>query len=108
MSDDDQFLNTQEAAGFCHLSPKSLMQMRKDGRGPRFLRPAGTLKFLYRKSDLVVWLEGKPPETPEHSLYRFRSWSMGRARIEQEAGRRLTDAEYAELCAISNKEVERE
>ena len=104
MSDDDQFLNAQEAAGFCRLSPKSLMQMRKDGRGPKFLRPAGTLKFLYRKSDLVAWLEGKPPETPEQRLYRFWSWSTGRARAEQEIGRSLTDADYAELCPRSDEE----
>jgi hypothetical protein len=108
MSDDDRFFNTQEAAGFCHLSPKSLMQMRKDGRGPKFLRPAGTLKFLYRKSDLVAWLEGKPAETPEQRLYRFWPRSTGRARTEQEVGRSLTDAEYAELCAISSKEVQRD
>jgi hypothetical protein len=84
---DDEFLNTDEAAAFCRLNPRSLVLMRKDGRGPRFMRPVGTLKFLYRKSDLEAWLDGRPPETPEQRTYRLWTWRTGKTALE------LTDPE---------------
>lgn len=57
---DTLYLTTPEAAEFLRLSPKTLERMRVDGSGPTFLKagPGLRSRVLYRKSDLVGWLEG--------------------------------------------------
>ena len=55
-----QYLITPEAAEFLRLSAKTLERMRVDGSGPTFLKAGAGLRsrVLYRRSDLVEWLEG--------------------------------------------------
>jgi hypothetical protein len=60
MSDiDDKLLTTFEAAHVCRMHHATLEALRKSGKGPRFLRPADARRYLYRKSDLIAWLEGR-------------------------------------------------
>lgn len=56
----EQYLTTIEAAAVLRLSPKTLERMRVDGSGPVFLKagPGLRARVLYRRSDLVEWLEG--------------------------------------------------
>lgn len=51
----DGRLLAQEAAKYIGLSPKTLAQMRCQGRGPRFIKRAG--RVFYRIDDLRRWIE---------------------------------------------------
>lgn len=39
------------------LTRAALGQMRYTGRGPKYLRPGGTRKILYREADVIAWVE---------------------------------------------------
>ncbi len=60
LNNETQYLITREAAAILRLSPKTLERMRVDGSGPTFLKagPGLRSRVLYRRSDLVEWLEG--------------------------------------------------
>ncbi len=59
LNNETQYLITIEAAAVLRLSPKTLERMRVDGSGPTFLKagPGLRSRVLYRRSDLVEWLE---------------------------------------------------
>ena len=48
-------LNSEQAARYTGLSPKTLEKMRSHGRGPRFVRISRNA-VRYLKPDLDVWL----------------------------------------------------
>ena len=52
-------LTTNEAAQLLRLSGRTLERMRVDGTGPRFnkLGPGLRSRVVYRKTDLIAWLE---------------------------------------------------
>jgi len=59
MSDDEEladYVTDERAAELLHVSKAALRQWRYEGRGPRYTK-AGGRKVLYRKSELVRWLE---------------------------------------------------
>ncbi len=60
IDNETQYLITTEAAAVLRLSPKTLERMRVDGSGPTFLKagPGLRSRVLYRRCDLVEWLEG--------------------------------------------------
>jgi hypothetical protein len=53
---DQAYLTTVDAARFLSMSPRTLERLRMTGFGPKF-SVAGLRRVLYRKSDLVGWLE---------------------------------------------------
>lgn len=54
---DTDYLTLGEAAEVVRLSTSTLCKLRCNGGGPKFIR-AGR-KILYRRADLVAWLEAK-------------------------------------------------
>jgi predicted site-specific integrase-resolvase len=50
------FLNEQEAAQFLRLSPKTMARWRYAGRGPRYRKFGGAVRYHY--SDLQSYAEG--------------------------------------------------
>ena len=48
-------LTNQAAAEFLCLSPRTLEHWRYTGRGPKYLKLGS--KVLYRREDLIGWLE---------------------------------------------------
>lgn len=77
MADTPKFMTTREAAGYCRLHPASLALMRTQGLGPKYLRPIDARRYLYRETDLINWIEGRPDETPEQRTARFNSCALG-------------------------------
>lgn len=57
--DDDEYLNTVEAAKLLKSSPRTLEGFRVDGTGPPFFKvgPGRKANVLYRRHDLKAWLE---------------------------------------------------
>ena len=49
-------LNTAQAGAFLGLTPGGMETMRKEGRGPRYVRASGKL-VRYRIQDLREWME---------------------------------------------------
>jgi hypothetical protein len=47
-----------EAATFCGVSESFLNKARLAEKGPRFCRPAGCRRIVYRREDLERWLAG--------------------------------------------------
>ena len=52
----DQLLNTAEAAELLHTPVATLRWWRHQGTGPRAFK-LGARKVMYRRSDVVAWLE---------------------------------------------------
>ena len=50
-------LDTDEAAAYLHLSPRTLERYRVTGEGPRFLKLGR--RVLYRRGDLDTWIESR-------------------------------------------------
>ena len=50
-----EYLNTAHAAAFLGLTPGGMETMRKEGRGPAFIRASGKL-VRYRVADLNDWM----------------------------------------------------
>jgi hypothetical protein len=100
---DDKLLTTVEAAAFCRMHSQTLLIMRGEGRGPRFLRPTDARHYLYRQSELMKWLEGAPPETPEQRTARMNSYSTGKTRVAWETG--LSSVSDAQMAARSDEET---
>ncbi|KPP91323.1 MAG: hypothetical protein HLUCCA08_08775 [Rhodobacteraceae bacterium HLUCCA08] len=50
-----EYLNTAHAAAFLGLTPAGMETMRKEGRGPAFIRASGKL-VRYRVTDLRDWM----------------------------------------------------
>ena len=50
-----EYLNTNDAAAFLGLTPGGMETMRKEGRGPAFIRASGKL-VRYRVTDLNNWM----------------------------------------------------
>ncbi|MBQ2263151.1 MAG: helix-turn-helix domain-containing protein [Loktanella sp.] len=62
-----EYLNTAHAAAFLGLTPAGMETMRKEGRGPAFIRASGKL-VRYRVADLHGWMAQhrvEPGEVPE-------------------------------------------
>ncbi len=59
--DDDYCLTSEEAAAFLKLSRQTLDRLRVTGEGPRFTKssPSKNGKVIYRKSDLIKWLDSR-------------------------------------------------
>ncbi|MBW4332239.1 helix-turn-helix domain-containing protein [Stakelama sp. CBK3Z-3] len=55
------YLNTGQAAFHLGLSPRTLETMRRTGRGPRFRRHGGSVR--YHINDLDGWSHGDDRET---------------------------------------------
>jgi hypothetical protein len=53
-----QHLDVHEAARFLRVSKSHLGKLRCSGRGPKYCKPPGTEKILYRLDWLVEWLDG--------------------------------------------------
>ena len=54
----EPYITNDEAAAILRLSPRTLENMRIDGRGPRFYKAGRGLRarVLYRRSDIERWL----------------------------------------------------
>ena len=50
-----EYLNTADAAAFLGLTPGGMETMRKEGRGPAYIRASGKL-VRYRVTDLNNWM----------------------------------------------------
>lgn len=53
----DGRLDTENAARFLGLSPKTLAIMRSEGRGPSFIKQG---RIFYYLDDLQAWMERQP------------------------------------------------
>jgi len=49
------YLNTEEAAAYVHMAPKSLVNMRVQHIGPKYSR-AGKARILYHIEDIENWI----------------------------------------------------
>lgn len=49
-------LSVTEAAAYCGVSESYLNKARLSQRGPRFCRPPGCRRIVYRREDLERWL----------------------------------------------------
>ncbi len=54
----DELMTSPDAARFLKLEPQTLRSWRVQGRGPRYIRIAGT-RVAYRRSELEQWLEDR-------------------------------------------------
>lgn len=58
LPDFHEFLTSAEAAAFVRLKANSLARHRVNGTGPVYYGgPGKRSKILYRKSDLIAWVE---------------------------------------------------
>ena len=57
----EQYLDTARAAELACCSPRTLEKMRRERRGPAFVR-VSRRKVLYRRSDLDSWLAARRVE----------------------------------------------
>jgi hypothetical protein len=55
-----EIMDTQEAAAFIGISPRTLEGKRLDGSGPKYIKLGNSKrsKVLYRRHDVEAWLEG--------------------------------------------------
>lgn len=58
MTDQPDLLTTSEAAEYTRQTVNTLAVLRYKGKGPRYIRPEGTRKVLYERSELDAWLAG--------------------------------------------------
>jgi predicted DNA-binding transcriptional regulator AlpA len=59
--EENQYLDTAQAAHYIGFSKSSLEAWRLEKRGPTFLKPSGRVK--YRKSDLDAFMDASRVET---------------------------------------------
>jgi hypothetical protein len=52
----NRLLMTPEAAEVLGIKPNTLEIKRSAGNGPKYIRPAGTKRVVYRESDLLLYL----------------------------------------------------
>lgn len=59
MTDEQQFLTPKEAADFLRLKESGLAERRVRGGGPRYFKVGSKSrsKVIYRKSDIIEWIE---------------------------------------------------
>ena len=59
-----EYLTEDEAAAHVHLNPRTLSNWRSAGRGPRFFKAGGRVRYL--REDLDRWLDAhaREPEAP--------------------------------------------
>jgi hypothetical protein len=53
----DDYIDTRAASAFLGISPSKLNKLRVSGDGPSFFRPGGMRRVLYKRSDLIAWME---------------------------------------------------
>jgi hypothetical protein len=53
----DEYFDTRAASAFLGISPSKLNKLRVSGDGPSFFRPGGMRRVLYKRSDLIAWME---------------------------------------------------
>jgi hypothetical protein len=53
----DDYLDTRAAARFLGISPSKLNKLRVSGDGPAYFRPGGMRRVLYKRSNLIAWME---------------------------------------------------
>ncbi len=60
-NDEDYCLTSEEAAAFLKLSRQTLDRLRGTGDGPLFTKssPSRNGKVIYKKSDLIKWLDSR-------------------------------------------------
>jgi len=56
-TEQDPYIDTAEVAGLTRTSPATVRWRRHVGRGPKYLVPPGTRRALYRRSDVIAWIE---------------------------------------------------
>lgn len=66
-----QLLRTPEAAAYTGLSVSSLTKFRCAGKGPRFVRLCGAVR--YRPQDLDDWMAGGIVETEDSRRQKARA-----------------------------------
>jgi predicted DNA-binding transcriptional regulator AlpA len=66
-----KLLRTPEAAAYIGLSVSSLTKFRCAGKGPRFVRLSGAVR--YREADLDEWLKGGIVETTDSRRQQARA-----------------------------------
>jgi hypothetical protein len=69
MDADDEWLSLIQAAELTHLSKAALAQLRYRGGGPVFYRLSGKT-ILYRRSELISWMESCAFDRTDHQLAR--------------------------------------
>ncbi len=68
MPADDEFFRTPQAASFLKVSESKLEKDRLNGKGPRFYRLPNSRAILYRKADLVAFVnQGAHGSTSERA-----------------------------------------
>ncbi len=66
-----RFFDTRQAAKFLGYSVHTLRYWRVHGGGPRFTSPS-TRKTLYRKRDLMEWVELSATKTHTHDAPQWK------------------------------------
>jgi excisionase family DNA binding protein len=65
---DDVYLTIEEAAALIRSTPAAIYQMRRRGQGPPARRPGARL--LFRRSELLAWLDAQPDGRSARSTRR--------------------------------------
>lgn len=65
MAQETEYLLVDEVAALARIPKATLYQYRYQGRGPRAYRVGRRL--LYRRADVVAWIEGEPTEPRQAS-----------------------------------------
>ena len=55
--DPNSYVDTKVAAALCGTTASTLTKRRLSGQEPRYFRPAGLRRVLYRLGDLRAWIE---------------------------------------------------
>ncbi|WP_112142423.1 helix-turn-helix domain-containing protein [Paramagnetospirillum kuznetsovii] len=59
MDKDDEYLTPKEAAMLLRNHPYTLERYRRLGGGPPFSKPFANGRVLYKRSDLILWVDSK-------------------------------------------------
>jgi predicted DNA-binding transcriptional regulator AlpA len=51
-----EYLTAQECAHFTGFSVEGLRRMRREGRGPKWIKPSGQRRVFYRRIDVEAWM----------------------------------------------------
>lgn len=63
---DREFVNTEAAARLIGIAAATLATLRVRGRGPKFHRPGGSRRVVYRVADLREWVGEPLASTSDH------------------------------------------
>jgi excisionase family DNA binding protein len=51
------YFDTKDAAALLGVSASTLNKLRLSGKGPAYYKPEGLRRVLYKKDELIRWLE---------------------------------------------------